>query len=148
MTNISVNNVYVKYIFIYPCSQSKLCLFQNSMSFPWVTDPEFKDFFPWIFQFCKFQELFMKFNDFSMILKWSEFQWFFKSCGNPVNTNVTGDGEKVELFTVTKVIEDNEHEVQFQHKYYLSNYRCSHFNQNSKTGDVAYVYWNGLLTKW
>ena len=26
MTNISVNNVYVKYIFIYPCSQSKLCI--------------------------------------------------------------------------------------------------------------------------
>ena len=31
INNISVNNVYVKYIFIYLCSSSKLFLFQNSM---------------------------------------------------------------------------------------------------------------------
>ena len=74
MTNISVNNVYVKYMFIYPCNQSKLCLFQNSMIFPWVTDP--------------------KFNDFSMIISFllisrtfHEIQWFFHDLETDLNFN-------------------------------------------------------------
>ena len=40
--------------------------------------------FPLFSHFYKFQELFMKFNDF-FAWSWnrSEFQWFCKSCGNP-----------------------------------------------------------------
>ena len=75
---ISVNNVYVKYIFIYPCSQNYV-YFRIQLFFPWVTDPKFNDF-----------SIFTNFKNFSwnsMIFPWScnrsEFQWFFKSCGNP-----------------------------------------------------------------
>ena len=46
-----------------------LCLFQNSMNFPWVAGTKFNDFFHDVFRFNIFQKLFMKFNDFSMILK-------------------------------------------------------------------------------
>ena len=74
MTNISVNNVYVKYIFIYPCSQSKLCLFQNSMIFPWVTDPKFNDF-SMIFSFLQISRTF------------HEIQWFFHDLETDLNFN-------------------------------------------------------------
>ena len=74
MTNISVNNLYVKYIFIYPCSQSKLCLFQNSMIFPWVTDPKFNDF-SMIFSFLEISRTF------------HETQWFFHDLKTDLNFN-------------------------------------------------------------
>ena len=74
MTNTSVNNVYVKYIFIYPCSQSKLCLFQNSMIFPWVTDPKFNDF-SMIFPFLQISRTFQK------------IQWFFHDLETDPNFN-------------------------------------------------------------
>ena len=99
MNNISVNNVYIKYIFIYPCSKSKLCLFQHSMIFPWVTDLKFNDFsmsnwfkIQWFFHdFFNFTN-FKNFSWNSMTFPWSwnrsEFQWFFKSCGNPGYVNI------------------------------------------------------------
>ena len=74
MTNISVNNVYVKYIFIYPCSQSKLCRFHNSMIFPWVTDPKFNDF-SMIFSFLQISRTF------------HEIQWFFHDLEIDLNFN-------------------------------------------------------------
>ena len=64
MNNISVNNVYVKYISIYTCSLSKLCLFQNSMIFPWAADPKFNDF-SMIFSFLQILRTF------------HVIQWFF-----------------------------------------------------------------------
>ena len=79
MNNLSANNAYVKHIFIYPCNYPKLCLFQNSMIFPWVTDPKFNDFF----HFYKFQELYMRFNDSSMILKHIWFSVIFQELWEP-----------------------------------------------------------------
>ena len=58
-----------KHVLMFPSYKTKLCIFQNSMIFPWVTDPKFKDFSMIFFHFYKFQELFMKCNDFSVILK-------------------------------------------------------------------------------
>ena len=74
MYNISVNKEYVKYIFIYPCSKSRLCLFQNSMIFPWVTDPKFNDF-SMIFLFLQISRTF------------HEIQWFFHDLETDLNFN-------------------------------------------------------------
>ena len=53
------------------------------MIFPWVTGPKFNDFSMIFFIFTNFKN----FSWNSMIFPWSwnrsEFQWFFKSCGNP-----------------------------------------------------------------
>ena len=74
MNNISVNNVYVKYIFIYPCSSPKLCLFHNSMIFLWVTGPKFNDF-SMIFSFSQISRTF------------HEIQWFFHDLETDLNFN-------------------------------------------------------------
>ena len=74
MNNILVNNVYVKYIFIYPFSKSKQCLFQNSMIFPWATDLKFNDF-SMIFSFLQISRTF------------HEIQWFFHDLETDLNFN-------------------------------------------------------------
>ena len=61
INSISVNNVYAKYIFIYTCSYSKLCLFQDSMFFHEQLIQN-SMIFPWFSHFYKFQEFFEKFN--------------------------------------------------------------------------------------
>ena len=72
--NISVNNVYVKYIYIYPCSWSKLCLFQNSMIFPWTTDLKSNNF-SITFSFLQISSTFQ------------EIQWFFHDLETDLNFN-------------------------------------------------------------
>ena len=52
--SVAINNVYK--IHFQQCIWFILCLFQNSMIFPWVTDPKC-NLFPWFFHFNKFQEL-------------------------------------------------------------------------------------------
>ena len=59
--------MYIENTYIYPCISPML--FQNSMTFPRVTDSKFDDVFHDYFHSNKVQELFMKFDDFSMISK-------------------------------------------------------------------------------
>ena len=82
MNNISVNYVYVNtYLITHVVSQNYIYfkiqwlfneqLIKNSM------------IFPWFFHFYKFQELFMKFNDFSMILKQIWISMIFQELWEP-----------------------------------------------------------------
>ena len=82
MNSISINNVYIKYILIYPCSLSKLSPFQNSMIFHERLIQN-SMIFPWFINFYKFQGLFMKFNDFFMNLKQIWISMIFQELWEP-----------------------------------------------------------------
>ena len=77
--------MYIENTYIYPCISPMLNLFQNSMTFPRVTDSKFDDVFHDYFHSNKVQELFMKFNDFSTILKQISISMIFQELWNPVN---------------------------------------------------------------
>ena len=81
MYSISANKEYVKYIFIYPCMS--ISEFNDFSMSNW---PKIQWFFHDFFIFTNFKNFLWNLMIFPWSWKRSEFQWFFKSCGNPVWT--------------------------------------------------------------
>ena len=65
-------------------------------------------FFHDVFTFCKFQEVFVKFNDFLWPWHRSEFQWFFKSWGNRAPHHGTGVKDWVWIWDSEKLLKSTK----------------------------------------
>ena len=80
--SISVNNLYNKiHLFTQVVSQTYVYFRIQWFFHEWLSQNSM--IFPWFFHFYKFQELFMKFSDFSMILKQIWISMIFQELWEP-----------------------------------------------------------------